>query len=255
MSDSNRHSDCPPAAELEAYFDGAVEDDGRRERITTHVSSCERCRAVLHNLHGLREGLRSVDKPSAPPYVHKIARRSMRVSGRTRHWSRIVMGSLAACAVLAAALAVTAYWYGPPANESAMWALAYVEDHRKYEGTSSHIKQAAQGTVALEQRLAEQLPFEPKLPAWREAAIVSGRPCSIEGAKVALVQYRHAGEIMSLYVWPGAGNLAGNAERRSQVGDHQVFAWHADGFQYVLVAPSSLHDFCNQLAMAGEMSP
>jgi anti-sigma factor RsiW len=72
---------CPSDQVLSAYFDHELEGEWL-ERIGSHLTECEHCRAKLNSFKALRKGLSEIDAPSTvitpesvvQSYVHRYSR-------------------------------------------------------------------------------------------------------------------------------------------------------------------------------------
>jgi len=240
-------------ADLEAFFDGNLSDDALRINLESHVTECPACRAQIHALTALRDRLRTeVRRTEAPPYLRREVEDT--ASGRRRTFTPRAtkrFAIYAAAAGLSIAVGLGIWAVRPPLSPDLAMAsmAAFIEDHAAYV-RGPEDKEKLTGEIAdLETWLTDKLDFSPRLPQWEGASLLSGRPCSIHGRRVALVRYRIDGHEASLYIQVASTPARSDGVRMKCVDDFHVAVWRQHNLNYVLVAPGEVDHLCNQLAL------
>ncbi|MBI2433983.1 MAG: hypothetical protein HYV26_14055 [Candidatus Hydrogenedentes bacterium] len=240
----NQPPEQPLAPDLAAYFDGELSDPEEVARFESMIREDARVREQLHEYEVLRTHLRRLPKTEAPPYLRKRIAYMISARGRRMNALRMVSRLVVAGAMVAAVVAVGAFWNRPiqrPGNEPIYAAM--VADHVKYKPATSDTELFEDNPADLETWLSARLDFSPEIPRWDWAELKSGRPCSLNGYKVALVRYRCGGDEMSLYIWPANRPAQRDTVAISHAPEimttdlgFEVALWSRDDLTYGLVA-------------------
>jgi anti-sigma factor RsiW len=255
MNHNGKTTSCniaPP--DLEAFFDGNLADDDLRACIEAHLPHCPECRAQIHALTALRERLRAeVHQTEAPPYlrreVEEILKRRWRPA-MVRPKVRMVAYAAAAILLVVLGFAIWENRSSRPSNLAMTPKTAYIKDHIAYVQGRDDKENITDEITALETWLMAKLDFAAQLPQWETATLLSGRPCSIQGKKVALIRYKIGGHEASLYIHPAAISDNSDGIAMDRVGNFHVATWRQHNLDYVLVAPEEVDHLCNQLAFS-----
>ncbi len=203
---NQQHSD----PDLAAYFDGEVSEPEQVARFESMVREDPGLREQIRTYGSIRTHLRRLPKTEAPPYLRKRVMYTMSARGRRMNALRRASRFLVAGLLVAAAFIVAAgLLWNARLHETELQPIyaAMLADHAKYQPASSDTEMFSDSPSDLETWLSARLDFTPKVPGWDWAELKSGRACSLNKTKVALVRYRCGGEDMSLYIWPLDGPM------------------------------------------------
>jgi anti-sigma factor RsiW len=220
--------------DLQAYFDEELGPQERAEmayRLDSSPANAQR----LRELQVLRSRLQSLPRVSPPGLAERVR---LQMSSSPRRPSRGRVGWLLAAAALAAACMLFLGFRGRT--------LPFLIDQEVRLMVSDHLEPMPErGTMKspnpqrLEEWLAPQLAFTPKLPRWTWATPISGRLCWIRHRKLARVRYRFRNQEFSLFVFPETHKPV---QEVRDLDRYRAIHWTRDGLGYVVVMDRVIAD-------------
>jgi anti-sigma factor RsiW len=256
--DSKSQPDHQPTAhDLAAYFDGEVSKPEQVARFESMIREDAGLREQIRTYESIRTHLRRLPKTEAPPYLRKRVMYTMSARGRRMNAVRRATRFLVAGMLVAAAFIVAAgLLWGARFHETELQPIyaAMLADHAKYQPANSDTEMFSDSPSDLETWLSARLDFTPKVPGWDWAELKSGRACSLNKTKVALVRYRCGGEDMSLYIWPidrpmeqAVSDSTNSPELLTTERGYDIASWSRGDLAYGLVAQRGTVDIHQQV--------
>ena len=247
--------DCTEARELlDGHLDNEL-DAAHTLRISRHLETCERCRAVQTDAVALRAAL----KENAPRYRAPLRLRKqilasldsvanpMRARQPPRAWAWARMGAAFALAVLAT-FGLT-YHFAKPAASDLLIEQALATHVRGI--LSGHpIDVASSDRHTVKPWLSARLEFSPPVADFAEQgfALAGGRLDYLDGRPVATLIYQHKQHLISVFVWTDAAAGEAAAAYKSKNG-YNLAHWMRDGFRYFVVSDVSAESLRRLVAL------
>lgn len=238
---------CPELLVTQSWLDGEL-DAGEIARAKAHVESCTECRAFVASTTDVGELIRrGAVRYRAPEYLAARIERALdadRVSPRHRAGRRgFWLGALGGVGASACAAAIALLVLLPPSSDSLVGAVTQAHVSALMHGRTVAVASSNHHTV--KPWFAGRVPLSPPVAdfAAEGFALVGGRTDTVEGARAAVLVYRHGRHEIDLFVW---------ADRRSRLpaggvryGYHTEF-WKNGDLDFAAVSdtePSELAKF------------
>lgn len=273
MSDETRNPQTDRArAYLQAFFDGQLEDPALKKEIERKLKSDPAFAREYRELSAMRERIKSMAKAKAPAYLRNRVTLALKEAAAERDEARgnrrpawLGLWRQAGWAAAAALLLVVGLNVvtdrGPDRSRFEVPATvlnSFVEEHLT-------VLQSGQSELVTQDRrelagwFKERLDFAPSVPGWSWAELVSGQVIYNDGRRVAHVQYRIAGDVVSLFIGsllpPGKMEAAGATSPGKAIIDtlrgYKIACWGRQGLDYVMVADASSSELFEYLSIEG----
>ncbi len=215
--------------ELSALLDGELGAD-EELALRRHLDTCPSCQIWRGQLLDLSTGIAAcLGRERAP---QSLARRIESLAPRRN----LRLGRAAAAAVFAAVAA--SLFLLLPGSELPVERLLLADHHKLVSGgTTLAVPSSNADEVARE--LRARLPFAVHVRAVEGAELRGGHACSIAGKRAAYLQYVHAGEAISVFVFPSRGDDAGAAAACRELDGETLCSFAGPHERVAVVASSS----------------
>lgn len=247
---------CEQSLAVMAYLDGEL-DAQEALKIEQHLESCAECRAEVAQHRQLKQALRNASYHQAPSSLrrqigHRLDREArpfaFRASdGRQGFW--LGAGSGAAAMALAATLLFA--WLAPSSD---LLAHDLMEAHQRSLMDDHLIDVASSDRHTVKPWFAGHADVSPPAPDFAAEGyrLLGGRADYLEGARAAVVVYRHGAHVINLFSWPDRGQAL--PHDTMQKGYRMVF-WKERDLDFAAVsdtAPQELDTFVGLMKKSAE---
>lgn len=221
---------CEQSLKVMAYLDGELDAAAALE-VERHLESCAECWAEKGRQQDLKDALFGVSYHSAPPSLrHAITRRldseTRPAPGHGFWWGA---GSGAGAMALAASLVFILLQPGDPLVND------LIEAHQRSLLGNHLIDVVSSDRHTVKPWFAGHADVSPPAPnfAAQGYALVGGRADYVDGARAAVVVYRHGAHVLNLFSWADRGQSLPHVRMRD--GYRMVF-WKQGDLDFAAVS-------------------
>jgi len=218
---------------LDAYLDGELEPDKRAE-LDQHLAGCPECKLKLERSRQLREFF-TANAPhySAPPELKGKVLARLEATRRSNIVALVRRPWLYAAALLIVSL-VLAWLKFTPDREEGM-ATEAAANFKRAALLERVCDVVSPDPSIVKPWLAGKLDFSPPvvLPGLN-FQMRGGRLDVLNNRKVAAVTYKRDKDLLTVFVWPGAGKPI--SEKDWSISGDTVCSWNGKGFNFVCVS-------------------
>jgi anti-sigma factor RsiW len=185
---------CDP---IRAKISGYLDDElgvADAEAVRAHLPTCSECRAQLEGLRALKHAIARLPSTEEPPGAIRAHVEAMRFAQPQPRY-RWLIATTAATAIL-----LLAFYLGRSQQPARQLADDLVADHLHSVPEVRPAEVTSQDPRVIAAFFAGHLPFEPVVPRLPRANLIGGRLCKLDGRRVQLLFYDHAGQTLSLFV-------------------------------------------------------
>jgi anti-sigma factor (TIGR02949 family) len=218
---------------LDAYLDGELEPDKRAE-LEEHLASCSECKQKLDRLRQLREFFTaSAPHYPAPPELKGKVLARLEVVRRSNLIVLVRQPWLYAAALLIVSLVLA--WLNFFPNQEEQIANQAVANYERAALLERVCDVVSPDPAVVKPWFAGKLDFSPPvvLPGLN-FQMRGGRLDVLNNRKVAAVTYKRDKDLLTVFVWPGAGKPI--PEKDWSISGNTVCSWNAKGLNFVCVS-------------------
>jgi anti-sigma factor (TIGR02949 family) len=237
---------CRELLRTHAYLDGEL-DGAAAAEAERHIETCAECREASEHAARLSDAIRR----EAAHYPAPAALRARIAAALDSEKTAVVVpfkrrnfwyGALSGAGAMAAAAGLAFVLMLPPSAENL--AQAVTDDHTAALMSGHLIQIASSNHHVVKPWFAGRVDVSPPTPDFPQAdfTLTGGRVDRIEGARAAVVVYRHGGHVIDLFVWPDRGSaLPADATRH---GYHAIF-WKSGDLDFAAVSDTQKRELEN----------
>lgn len=214
---------CDP---IRARISGYLDDElgvADAETVRAHLPGCSECRAELESLRALKHAIARLPGTEEPPGAIRAHVEAMRFDPPRLRYRRFIVASAAAAVIL------LAFYIGRVQQPARQLTDDLVADHLHSVPEVRPAEVTSHDPKVIAAFFAGHLPFDAVVPRLSHANLIGGRLCKLDGRRVQLLFYNHAGQTLSLFVTDqqqpndGCESARGHSVCRRRQGDLTLF--------------------------------